>query len=660
MSSSVMKDSSPQLGVCYYPEHWPEERWSQDARQMAELGISWVRIGEFAWSRLEPSRGNYQFDWLQRAIETLYENGLKVVLGTPSATPPIWLVDEMPDMLPVGRDGLNRNFGSRRHYSFSHSAYRAECIRIVTELGHRFGKHPAVQAWQVDNEYDCHNTARSYSATDLAAFQNWLAEKYRSPDALNKAWGNVFWSMEYSSFKQVELPNQTVTEANPSHWMDFYRFASDMVAEFNKLQVEVIRKHSPDRPIIHNFMGRTLSFDHYRIGADIDISSWDSYPLGFLEEHLNPDDECKLQYQRSGHPDFQAFHHDLYRSTSAGRWWVMEQQPGPVNWAKYNPIPRAGMVYLWTMEAFAHGAEVVSYFRWRQAHFAQEQMHSGLLRVDGVAATGFYEAQRAISDIKSLSWPTAQKAKVAILFDYQSAWAWEIQPQGASFDYFQLVFEFYEGLRSLGVPVDFIDANAPNLDGYQLVLIPGLFCWNRETLAALDGFPGEVVIGPRSGSKTNDFQIPNRLPPDLGQANSDLKVITVESLRPHSEVPIKDGGAFCNWREIAEFSDEWVPLMKSNDGHAAILLRKKLSYLCGWPNKELMRNILSSACKRANIRIVPLPEGIRMQQIGELIFVFNYGEEDFDLSAVIDDGKLMLGEKLLRPSGVTVFQHGTS
>jgi beta-galactosidase len=390
------------LGVCYYPEHWPESHWTEDAARMAGLGLTHVRIGEFAWSRLEPKRGAYEFDWLRRAIDTLHGAGLKVVLGTPTATPPKWLVDEMPDMLPVGADGSVRGFGSRRHYDFSHDGYLEESKRITLALAKAFGQHPGICAWQTDNEYDCHNTTLSYSAAARTGFQQWLQRKYQSPDALNRAWGTVFWSMEISEFSEVELPNLTVTEANPAHVMDFRRYASDMVVRFNKAQADIIRAHSPGRDVIHNFMGRTLAFDHFAVGADLDISSWDSYPLGFLEDRSDQDDAWKRQFARAGDPDFQAFHHDLYRATSKGRWWVMEQQPGPVNWAPHNPAPRDGMVRLWSWEAFAHGAETVSYFRWRQAPFAQEQMHAGLLRPDSVEAKAIARRRRWPGNLQSL------------------------------------------------------------------------------------------------------------------------------------------------------------------------------------------------------------------------------------------------------------------
>jgi len=366
------------LGTCYYPEHWPEDIWADDARRMVELGLTWVlRIGEFAWSRLEPKPERFELGWLDRAIETLGAAGLKVVLGTPTATPPRWMLDRHPDMLAVDIEGRPRRFGSRRHYCFSHRGYRAEAVRITEILARRYGKNPHIAAWQTDNEYGCHDTTLSYSDAARNAFRDWLAQRYKTVDALNAAWGNVFWSMEYARFDQIDLPNLTVTEANPAHWLAFRRFTSDQVVAFNRAQTEILRAHT-DAPITHNYMGRITDFDHFRVGEDLDFASWDSYPLGFLEDRVGAPPEWQRRFAGQGDPDFQAFHHDLYRAVGKGRWWVMEQQPGPVNWAPHNPAPAPGMVRLWSWEAFAHGAEAVCYFRWRQAPFAQEQMHSGL------------------------------------------------------------------------------------------------------------------------------------------------------------------------------------------------------------------------------------------------------------------------------------------
>lgn len=646
------------LGVCYYPEHWPETRWADDAARMARLGLTHVRMGEFAWSRLEPRRDAYDFNWLTRAIDTLHAAGLKVVLGTPTATPPKWLVDEMPDMLPVGANGSVRGFGSRRHYDFSHDGYLQECKRITLKLARAFGEHPGIAAWQTDNEYDCHNTTLSYSAAARSGFQEWLQRKYQSPDALNRAWGTVFWSMEVADFGEVELPNLTVTEANPAHVMDFRRYASDMVVRFNRAQADIIRAHSPGRDVIHNFMGRTLAFDHFAVGADLDISSWDSYPLGFLEDRSDQNDDWKRRFARAGDPDFQAFHHDLYRATSKGRWWVMEQQPGPVNWAPHNPAPRDGMVRLWSWEAFAHGAETVSYFRWRQAPFAQEQMHAGLLRPDSVEAEGYFEAAQVAKELGVLEGKLDDKAglaDVAIVFDYASAWAWEIQPQGREFNYFRLVFDFYRTLRRLGLSVDFVPGDTPSLDGYGLVVIPGLFTWSPALLEAIKAHDGHVLIGPRSGSKTADFAIPQGLPPALPDDVLAVRVTRIETLRADTPVQINGGGTFQFWREFLEPGAAAETLLASEDGVPALVKQGALHYLGGWPDQELMRTVLQRLAGDAGLKTRDLPDGVRLRRHGGHVFAFNYGETSFDLSELGWSGAPVLGELVLEPSGVAIM-----
>ncbi len=607
------------LGVCYYPEHWPEAQWAEDAARMAALGLTWVRIGEFAWSRMEPEPGRMDWGWLDRAIDTLGKAGLKVVLGTPTATPPRWMLDRHPDMLAADREGRTKGFGSRRHYCFSHHGYRTECARIVTALAERYGKNPAVAAWQTDNEYACHDTVLSYSDAARRGFRDWLSRKYQSPDALNRAWGNVFWSMEYRDFDEISLPNLTVTEPNPAHVMDFRRFASDEVVSFNRLQVEIIRKHSP-APVSHNYMGAVTDFDHWKTGEDLEIAAWDSYPLGFLSDRIPADPDHKRRFVRQGDPDFQAIHHDLYRAVGRGRWWIMEQQPGPVNWAPYNPDPLPGMARLWAWEAFAHGAEAVCYFRWRQAPFAQEQMHAGLLRPDSAPAVAFGEAETVARELAAMPDVGTAKASVGLVFDYASEWAWEIQPQGRSFSYFWLVFHVYKGLRRLGLNVDILPPDTADLSTYPVVLAPGLFTLSEPLKSALAGFKGTAVLGPRANSKTPDFHIPVPLPPNL--PGLDARVIRVESLPPDVPVPLAQGGALINWREKLEGSALVTEV--SEDGWPALVTTGKLHYLAGWPDEQALDRILRRACLAEEIETDPLPEGLRRRDSATHRFLFNY------------------------------------
>ena len=646
----------PELGVCYYPEHWPEDAWARDAVHMVDLGLSWVRMGEFAWSVIEPEPGEIHLGWLEGAIEACGRAGLKVVLGTPTACPPKWLVDRMPDMLPVDIHGRVRGHGSRRHYDFSHLGYRAECERIVRIVAERFGRNPHVQMWQTDNEYACHETVISWSAAARDGFRRWLAARYGTIDALNQAWGTVFWSMRYRSFGEVELPNPTVTEPNPAHRMDFRRYASDQVVAFDAAQREIIREHSPGRPIGHNYMGRELAFDHFALGEGLDVAMWDSYPLGFLLDRSDREPVFRERFMRAGDPDFQALHHDLYRAVGRGRWWVMEQQPGPVNWAPFNPFPAPGMVRVWTWEAIAHGAECVSYFRWRQFPRAQEQMHAGLLRPDGAEAEGYCEAERVAREIAALgdeldAEPTA--APVAIVFDYASAWAWQTQPQGASFDYFRLVLEHYRALRRAGLDVDIIPSTASDWSAHRVVVVPGLFAWSGAAREALDAFGGLVLIGPRTGSKTEEFAIPEPLPPDEALA---IKVTRVETLPPGQRITCEGGGALEAWVEQLELGGTVETVIARRDGGAALVREGGRFYASGWADETLMRRFVGILAEEAGLRTLNLPDGVRVRSRGDLRIVTNYGDETVTLGEVGVTGERVLGDGTLRGHDVAILR----
>jgi beta-galactosidase len=645
------------LGTCYYPEHVPEQRWARDAARMRDIGLSTVRIGEFAWSRLEPRSGHYCFDWIERAIDTLHAEGLRVVLGTPTAAPPRWLVDIMPDMVALDASGRPRRFGSRRHYCFSHLGYAHECERIVVELAKAFGTHPGVVAWQVDNEYGCHDTIVSYSAAALHAFRRWCRTRYETIAALNEAWGNVFWSMELASFDAVELPNLVVTEANPAHRLDFQRFSSDQVVVFNRRQVDILRRYAPGRPILHNFMGASTDFDHHDVARDLDVASWDSYPLGFLDRSA-ADDGRKLRYHRIGDPDFQAFHHDLYRACGRRGWWVMEQQPGGVNWGSWNPLPAPGAVRLWTYEAFAAGAEVVSYFPWRQVPFAQEQMHEALLLPNDEPSESAHTAATIARELEDLDAQVATlRTDVALVFDYESAWAWSIVPHGRDFCYFDLLLDFYRGLRRAGVSVDVVPPAPEAVRGRRLVLLPGLFAPRGDFVEALAASEAVVAIGPRSGSKTESFRIPGELPPGSLRRLIDVAVHRAESLRPGVTIPIAASrGRFERWREILLPGSGVEPTLATTRGEVALARSGARFYVAGWPDEALLDEILRRLLDLAGVERLVLGEDIRIRDNGSLRYVLNYGPEPANIASLVGDARLVLGEMNLSPYGVAAFR----
>ncbi|WP_322019297.1 beta-galactosidase [Paraburkholderia tropica] len=622
-----------QIGVCYYPEQWPRTMWADDARRMAELGISHVRIAEFAWSRMEPRKGVFDWTWLDEAIETLAARGLKLVLGTPTASPPKWLVDSIPDMLPVRADGTRWNYGSRRHYDIASVAYRKECERITEAMAQRYGRHPAVVAWQTDNELGCHDTVPSYSAAAQQRFQAWLAQRYGSIEALNEAWGNVFWSMEYPSFETVGLPVLTPTDANPSHLLDFRRYMSDEVASFHREQAGVLRRHAPDADVLHNFMGFFTTFDHYEFAANnaIDVATWDSYPIARTEVIGVPEAD-KARYARTAHPDVSAFDHDRYRAIGAGRFWVMEQQAGPVNWAPWNPVPAKGMVRLWAYEAFAHGAELVSYFRWRQCPYAQEQMHSGLNLPNNELSPGGEEVAQAAREIalsetlRTLGAPAP--AAVALVFDYETQWMFEIQRHGVGFDYQTLAFDYYSALREQGLDVDIVSRHA-DLSAYRLVVVPSLAVLDDAFIAKVEQSDARWLFGPRTGSKTTHFAIPGNQPPGPLQRVLPLQVLEAESLRPTLAPALSLGdvsGAALHWREHVRANEGAQVDATFEDGWPALLSSGRVQYATAWLTHDLHRALLGAAARAAGLDTQTLPEGVRLARRGGLSFAFNFGE----------------------------------
>ncbi len=639
------------LGCCYFPEHWPQDIWAEDARRMKEAGLSLVRIGEFAWSRIEPEPGRFDWGWLDRAIDALHGAGLEVMLCTPTATPPKWLVDRMPDMIALDAAGRPRGFGSRRHYCFSHAGYAQEAARITRAVAGRYGDHPAVVSWQTDNEYGCHDTVESFSPAARDAFRAWCGARYGSVDALNEAWGNVFWSMEYRSFDEIELPNLTVTEANPAHWLAFRRFSSDQVMAFNAAQVEILRELSPGRDVTHNAMGFFTQFDHHDLGAQLDVITWDSYPLGFLDVFpFSPQD--KLAYARQGHPDIAAFHHDLYRGcTEGGRWGVIEQQPGPVNWAHHNPAPLPGMVRLWTMEAMAHGAEVVSYFRWRQFPKAQEQMHAGLLRPDSEAAPGLGEATQAARDISALGEIGGSVKQVALLFSYDSEWVTLTQPQGRGCSALWAAFSAYSALRQMGLNVDIVRPGTP-LDGYAMAVVPCLPIVSDAALASLEAFEGQVVIGPRSGSRDEDFAIPDGLAPGKLRTVFEGRVALSETLPPGVE-HAGEGWVVTRWLDRIESEAESE--LAACDGTVACWKSGRVRYCAGWMEGSLAAEVLGRATRDAGLETIDLPEGMRLRRTANHCFAFNYSAEGRELPAEVS-GEAVIGSRVLEPAGYAALR----
>ena len=650
------------FGVCYYPEHWPQSQWERDAAMMADLGLTYVRIGEFAWSRLEPNPGEYNFDWLDTAIATLVDAGLKVVMGTPTATPPKWLVDQYPEILPVDPDtGRTRGFGSRRHYDFSSAVYLRESLRITEVLAKRYGHHDGVIGWQTDNELCCHDTALSGSTQSEKAFQDWCQQRYRSIDQLNSDWGNVFWSMEYRDFSEIELPLGAVTETNPAHRLAYRRFSSDQVIAYHNPMVEIIRQHAPGKFITHNFIPMNeTAVDNFALAAPLDFTSYDNYPLGRSDLLLTGAPKEQLQpYMRTGHPDFAAYYHDQTRGLLNRGFWVMEQQPGPVNWAKNNPRPAPGMIRFWTLEAFAHGADCVCFFRWRQAPFAQEQMHAGLLRPDNSKTEAWSEAEQAMAEVAALDIVNQplQPASVAIITGAEGLWISDIEKQGEAYDFNQVQLSYYSALRELGVNIDFISVDS-DFTPYAIIVAPSLPIVDQAFVDKCKASGAQFIFGPRAGAKTPEFGYPTSLPPGLLQQLIPIRMLSVETLRADCT-----GGLSWNnqqyqsgsWREQLDAAETAV-LARYEDNQPAIVTQDRFTYLGTLTDRDFLLDFFQQQCQQANIATYRFGPDIRVSRRGDLLFAFNYSDQPQKLP-LDASAEPILGTATVEPFGVSVWRN---
>ena len=503
------------FGVDYYPEHWPRERWETDAEMMAAAHINLVRMGEFAWSLLEPEEGVFDFAWLDEAIALLGRHGISTVLGTPTATPPKWLMDLHPEIYPMDLYGRQKGFGTRRHYCASSPVYRRYVQRIVEALAKHYQHHPHVIAWQIDNEMDAH----CYCDACLAGFQEWLKGRYGDIAALNAAWGTSFWSQTYQRFDQVVIPRYTASDGfaqmeegprvggppnshNPGLLLDYRRFQSDAVVSFQQMQIDILRRYT-HRPITHNFMGHFGELDYFDLGRNLDFVSWDCYPEDMW--YKRPPENCAMA-------------HDLMRGVKRQNFWMMEQQCGPCGWQVMGSTPEPGQVRLWTYQALAHGAEAIVYFRWRSALRGTEQYWHGLLDHDGVGRRRYREIAalgEELAGLDDLFVGAENVSQTLLVKSYDNGWSHTAQPHSPSFDYHGLLLDYYSAVHASHVAVD-VSSVETDFARYRLVLMPAFNLMTPELLAKCEAYVrqgGTLLVTFRSGTREWDNSMTTRPSP---------------------------------------------------------------------------------------------------------------------------------------------------
>ena len=473
------------FGAAWYPEHWPESRWAADVQLMQAAGMNVCRIGEFAWSTMEPVESFYVFEWLEHAIELLHSSGIAVVLGTPTAAPPAWLTHHHPDTLAIEASGRTAQHGNRCHYNPGSTTYMKYVRRIVEQMAKRFGKDRRVIGWQLDNEYN----RVDYSEDTRRRFQSYLKERYITLEALNRHWSTAYWSQTYSDWREIPIP---IGAHNPGLMLGFRHFVTQVWRDYQKLQVDVIRANAlPEQWITHNFMGWFDAFDHYDLTEDLDFASWDWY-VG------------------TGHNDYRSSGvvHDLTRGFKRKNFWLMETQPGCVNWSPNNNMLNRGEARCMAWHAVAHGADGLLYWQWRSAFGGQEQLHGSLIGVDG-APRPFYEeaseigAELTAGPVVAALAETEPIHEVAILHSYDSRWSINAQRHNQAFDPVAVLKQYSRPFASRNIGVDVLHSEA-DLQGYRLIIAPALALITPAAIERLTHYVqsgGTLVLTVRCGQK---------------------------------------------------------------------------------------------------------------------------------------------------------------
>ncbi len=526
--------NEPLFGADYYPEHWSTERWPVDAELMQQAGINTVRLAEFAWSRLEPREGFFDFGWLDEAIKILNDHGIRVVLGTPTAAPPAWLISAHPEILPVNEDGQRAGFGMRRHYCPTQPTFHAATRRIVEAMAKHYAQNPAVFAWQIDNELgNIANGNRCHCSSCRAAFQRWLQQRYESLENLNRQWGTVFWSQEYSAWEQIPVPMRYIRTGglgsvhNPGLYLDFARFTSESWVQYQHLQVQTLREVCPQHLLTHNLMGLFPYVDYVALAQDLDVVSWDNYPR--LPGPFSP-------FHGNWSPSYVAMAHDLMRGLKGRTFWVMEQQAGPSGWGILSPTPLPGEIRLWTLQSVAHGAEAIVYFRWRTCRVGTEQYWHGILPHDGNPGRRFEEVRQTGEELRRLGTLVTASfpAEVAILRSYDVLWAFEAQPTAEELSYNDQIGRYYRALWRRNVAVDLITEDRP-WESYNVLIAPCLFVLRDDIALRLRSWVeagGTLVLTFRSGVKDEHNAVVDLPLPGALRELAGVRVVDYTALLP--------------------------------------------------------------------------------------------------------------------------------
>ncbi len=661
------------VGVYYYPEHWPKEQWERDLKNIAAMGFDFTHFGEFAWAFLEPEEGKYDFEWLDEAVTIANKYGLKVIMCTPTPTPPVWLAINYPEILMTNKDGRIIRHGTRQHVSWSSKKYREFTEKIVTKLAERYGHDNRIWGWQIDNEPSHYGLNEDYSDAAQERFQQWLQNKYQTIQKLNEVWGTKFWSQMYSSFDQIRIPNEKelVLFVNPHAMLDFKRFNASEAASFVSFQYNILRKLILKKQwVTTNFMAIYDAVDP-KLNDDLDVISWTKYPVEGFNSGIGEEGF------RRGSPYDIGFANDFFRSLK-GKTAAMELQISQVCWGDYSPRIYPGARRLFLYHVFVGGNTFVCSYRYRQPTFNYEQNIVGMVGTDGITPSdGGKEYMTFIEEMKTLQQYKPKdpkmpiqylKRKSAIIWSFDNLWATDYQKHTIQWSYRNHHAGYYNALKSFGCPVDII-RDRDDLSSYGVLVVPAYELLNAVLIEKWKNYVengGNLVLTCRTGAKDENghYREAKRAEIiwDLIGAEIEFFDNLPETIQGKVRFRDKDY-QWNNWGEVlkpfkgtevlATFADQFYK------GKAAAI---KCTYGEGsvtyigvdtdekWLERDLLKNVFESA----NIEVEDYPEGVIVDWRDGFWVAMNYSSEQFDVQ-IPENAKILIGQKRLKAADVVVW-----
>lgn len=657
-------------GIYYYPEHWNENQWERDIKKISDMGYEFVHLAEFAWFKLEPNEGKYDFGWLDKVVNLCKKYNLKILMCTPSATTPTWMRLRYPETFIMDGHYIRGENGTRGLESIVNPKYRIFVEKIVTEMAKRYGKNENVIGWQIDNEPPA---LPDYSPSSQVAFRRWLKNKYKTINVLNSTWGTSFWSQWFNSFDQVIIPNTNLVQwwgNNPHALLDFKRYEADAEAQFLDFQANILRKYIPNNQFITTNYTAVCTGSDPRRTKKLDFATYTAYPNG------GSDNIGELGF-RLGNSTVILFASEYYKSVG-GATGVMELQPGPVNWGGYNPLLLPGTVRMWLYHSFASGGRLACSYRFRQILYGSEQYHSGVIKTDGVSPSqGGEEYIQFHKEIKELRKHYLPDAKIpekltarstAIIWNLENYWSIERQKQTWQWDTWNYPIKYMEISRSLGAQVDVVQGST-DLSKYNFVIVPAFELADSSLVKKWNDYVingGHLIITCRTATKDRDghFWEGEWAAPISGLIGAHIKATDMLSSQNKGEIVMKSNHYnWNNWADllVPDIGTEVLATYNNQfyKGHAAVVKhtfgKGSVTYIgVDTDDSKLEKDILRNIYIAAGASIEDYPEGIYVYWRDGFYIAINYSLGNYQLN-LPESAKILIGERTLKPADVLVW-----